>query len=134
MIVPDGADHFGYPVIDLPQSACSSPEAAVKFLVGQLVESGRLRPENANRVACQVLYRESLGSTAIGRGFALPHAKSDVVGEVLGIVGRSTAPVKWPGGLDAETVRVVCLLVTPTSEPGTSLRALEVVSRRMRGG
>jgi len=131
--VSDGSGNFGYPVVDLPPSAVSSPEGTVKFLVGQLVQSGRLRPEDADRVVCQVLHRESLGSTVIGRGFALPHSKSDVVGEVLGIVGRSAVPVRWNDELAAEPVRVVCLLVTPAFEPGVSLRALERLSRQMRG-
>lgn len=128
----DGAGRFGHPVVDLPPSVVPSPEAIVKFLVSQLVQSRRLRPEHADRVVCQVLHRESLGSTNIGRGFAIPHSKSDVVGEVLGIVGHSAVPVTWTGGMDAEAVRVVCLLVAPTFEPGTFLRALETLSRQMR--
>jgi mannitol/fructose-specific phosphotransferase system IIA component (Ntr-type) len=131
--VSDGADNFGYPVVDLPPSVVSSPEATVKFLVGQLVQSGRLRSEDADRVVCQILHRESLGSTGIGHGFALPHSKSDVVGEVLGIVGRSATPVNWPGTVDTEPVRVVCLLVPPASEPTAYLRALEAVVRQIRG-
>src|SRR4051812_4001898 len=94
---PDG---LNFPVVDLPASATSSPGAAVRFLVGELVRAGRVRPEHAERVACQVLYRESLGSTAIGCGVAIPHSKSDVVEEVLGIIGRSAAPVAWPVSLD----------------------------------
>src|SRR5262245_26589747 len=129
----DAADNFGFSVVDLPPSVVSSPEAIVKFLVDQLVQSGRVQAEKAGRVVCQVLHRESLGSTGVGRGFALPHSKSDVVNEVLGIVGRSTVPVAWPAALDAEPVHVVCLLITPAGEPGASMRALEAVARKMRG-
>jgi PTS system fructose-specific IIA component/PTS system nitrogen regulatory IIA component len=131
-MVSDAADRSGYPVVDLPPSAASSPEAAVKFLVAELVRSGRLRAGAAERVCCQVLHRESLGSTGVGRGVAMPHSKSDAVGEVLGIVGRSAAPVAWPDAVDQEPVRLVCLLVTPTSEPGPSLRALEAAVRLLR--
>jgi mannitol/fructose-specific phosphotransferase system IIA component (Ntr-type) len=129
----DSASSFSYPVVDLPPSVVSSPEAVVRFLVGQLVQSGRLRPENADRVVCQVLHRESVGSTAIGGGFALPHSKSDFVSEVLGVVGRSAVPVQWPGATDDKPVHVICLLVTPAFEPAAALRALENVSRQMRG-
>lgn len=133
VIVLDEAGSFGFAVVDVPPSVGPSPEAIVKFLVAQLVETGRLQPGAADRVVCQVLHRESLGSTGIGTGFALPHSKSDMVGEVLGIVGRSATPVHWPDAIDAQPVRVVCLLVTPAAEPGTSLRVLEAVARRMRG-
>ena len=129
----DAADRFGFPIVDLPLSAVLSPDATVKFLVGQLVLSGRLRPENAERVICQVLHRESLGSTGVGGGFALPHSKSDVVGEVLGIIGKSAVPVAWPGTVDEQPVQMVCLLVTPVMEPRASMRALEAVARQIRG-
>jgi 2-O-A-mannosyl-D-glycerate-specific PTS system IIC component len=132
--VSDLPERFGYPVVDLPSSIALSPEATVRFLVGQLVHSGRLRPEHADRVVCQVLHRESQGSTAIGRGFALPHSKSDVVGEVLGIVGQSAVPVDWPKDAGVDHVRVVCVLVTPASEPQAGLRALESLSPQMKGG
>ena len=127
------AERFGYPVVDLPPSAVSSPDAAVKFLVGYLVQSGRLEAEHAERVVCQVLRRESQGSTGIGQGFALPHSKSDVVKEVLGVVGKSKVPVIWPGAIDAEPIHVVCLLVTPDSNHPASFRALEMLARQMRG-
>jgi mannitol/fructose-specific phosphotransferase system IIA component (Ntr-type) len=131
--VTDVADRFGFPVVDLPPKALESPDAAIKFLVDHLVHTGRLPAEYAARVVGRVLHRESLGSTGIGRGIALPHAKSDVVSEVLGVVGRSAEPVTWPGAADAEPVRLVCLLVTPASDPQASMRALEALSRRIRG-
>ena len=130
---PNGPSSFGFPVVDLPASATSCPEAAIKFLVGQLVESGRLPAQEADRVTGQILHRELQGSTAVGQGIALPHSKSDVVGEVLGIVGKSAAPVTWPDALDKEPVRVICLLVTPALDPAGSLRALETVARKIRG-
>jgi mannitol/fructose-specific phosphotransferase system IIA component (Ntr-type) len=126
------ADGFAYPLVELPPSAVASPEAAVKFLVNELVRLGRLRPENAARVTSQVVHRESLGSTGVGRGVALPHSKSNEVGEVLGVVGRSAVPVPWPGAMDEEPVRVVCLLITPASEPDASFRALEAAARQLR--
>lgn len=129
----DAAARFGYPVVDLPPEVVSSSEATVRFLVGQLVQSGRLRREDADRVVCAVLHREASGLTGIGRGVALPHSKSEFVSEVVGIVGRSAVPVSWPGAMDAEPVRVICLLVTPTAEPGECLRALQDAVRQVEG-
>jgi mannitol/fructose-specific phosphotransferase system IIA component (Ntr-type) len=131
-IMADDANRFGFPVIEMTRSATASPEAAVGFLISHLVQSGRLPAEHAARVTSQILHRESLGSTAIGRGVALPHSKSDVVDQVLEVIGRSDAPIVWPNALDSVPVHLVCLLVTPASNPGASLRALESVSRRLR--
>jgi mannitol/fructose-specific phosphotransferase system IIA component (Ntr-type) len=125
-------DGLGFPVVGLPSSA-SSPDAVVRFLLEQLVQAGRLRPEDAATIASQVLHRETLASTGIGRGIALPHGKSDLVGELLGVVGRSTTGVAWPGALDDAPVRVVCLLVAPASRPGDYLRALAAIKRRLQG-
>jgi len=120
--VPESTDEFRYPVVALPDSAMS-PDAIVKFLVEHLVKLGRLQSKLADQVVCQVLRRESQGSTNVGRGFALPHSKSNAVKEVLGVFGRSTIPVAWPGPADSEPVHVVCLLVTP---------ALETVAKHLR--
>jgi mannitol/fructose-specific phosphotransferase system IIA component (Ntr-type) len=131
VIMSDPTGNFGFPVVDLPPAATCSHEDAVRFLVGQLVQSGRLQPMHAYRVICQVLHREWLASTGVGGGFAVPHSKSDVVSDVLGIVGRSTVAMTWPGAVDAQPVRVVCLLVTPASAPHASLRALQAVAREV---
>jgi PTS system fructose-specific IIA component/PTS system nitrogen regulatory IIA component len=132
--VSDSAERFGYPVVDLPASATACAEDAVRFLVQELVRSGRLQVEDAERVCCQVLRRESQGSTSLGRGVALPHSKSDAVGQVSGVVGRAAGPIPWPRGPDTESVWLVCLLLTPASSPGEALRALVDVSRRLRDG
>ena len=69
-------EEIGFPIVNLPASAASSPDAAIQFLVEHLVESGRLEPEHAARVRSQLLHREALGSTGVGRGIAIPHSKS----------------------------------------------------------
>ena len=126
-------DSLGYPVVDLPTSVLSSPTTAVTHLVDHLVQSGRIRPENAPSVASQVTRREALGSTAIGKGVALPHSKSDFVDQILVVVGRCEQPMNWPGSLDNAPVHMIVLLVTPASQPGPAMRALENLARRLRG-
>ena len=132
--MPHPWERLGFPTIVLPPSALSSPEAAIRFLVGDLARAGHFRVEQTERVACQILHRESFGATAIGRGVAIPHSKSDVVEDVIGIVGCSAQGVIWPGAIDDDPVCVVCLLITPASKPGDCLRALELISRQLRGG
>ncbi len=126
-------DDLGFPVIELSPRAFASPEAAVRFLVEELARTGRLREEDAPEVVRQILRRERAGSTAFGRGFALPHAKSDVVDGVLGVVGTSSDGVAWPNLIDRTPIRVVCLLIAPAAKPSELLRALEDVSKRLRG-
>jgi nitrogen PTS system EIIA component len=127
----DNAD-FTFPTVDLPPAVARSPDAIVRFLVEQLVQAGKVPPALAERALQQVMRRESQGSTGIGRCVALPHSKTDAINEVVGIYGRSDNPIDWPGAVDGLPVHVVCLLLTPSSEPTISFRALEAVTRQLR--
>jgi len=59
-----------------------------------------------------VIEREELGSTSFGRGFAFPHARTDVVSELhisIGIV-KTGITDKGPDNIP---IKIVCLLLTP---------------------
>jgi mannitol/fructose-specific phosphotransferase system IIA component (Ntr-type) len=126
------AGEFTFPVVEIPPSAAMSPDAAITFLIQHLVDLGRIPARHAADIVCLILKRESQGSTALGGGVAVPHAKSNDVEGVVGIVGRSSAGIPWPGAAAGDSVREVCLLVTPAMKPGDSLRALEAVVARHR--
>jgi PTS system fructose-specific IIA component/PTS system nitrogen regulatory IIA component len=125
---------LGFPAVDLPPAALASADAAVRFLVEQLARMGHLREKEVSRLTSQILHREEVGSTALGRGIALPHTKSDAVESVLGVVGTAPNGVAWPNPIDDTPIRLVCLLITPAAKPSESLRALEAVSKRLHGG
>ena len=59
-----------------------------------------------------LLMRERLGSTAVGRGLAVPNARSLLVSRSLVLLGRSRAGVEW-GAADEVPVRVVLLVISP---------------------
>jgi mannitol/fructose-specific phosphotransferase system IIA component (Ntr-type) len=118
-----------FPEVDLPPEA-QTPEQIVRLLVGELVDRGRLNLSHAESIVAQVLKREALGSTAIGRATALPHTTSNLVDEVVGVIGKCSRPVDWPSTLDKMRVTTVCLLLTPSSRPGDGLRTLGVIARR----
>jgi PTS system nitrogen regulatory IIA component len=70
--------------------------------------------------------REALGSTAVGRGLALPHTKADVR-HTYGVLGVARGGVEF-GAPDGAPVRVFLALVSPP-DPSEHLRALACVSR-----
>jgi len=130
MAVPHDEDGFRFAEVDVP-AGIKTCEDIVRFLLEQLVRNRQLSLQSVEPIFDQVMRRESLGSTAIGRRAAIPHAKTELVEMVLGIIGSCSEPVVWdstPCGQDLETI---CLLITPTSLPGDGLRALESVSRRL---
>ena len=128
------AGEFDFPTVELPAAACISPETAVRFLVAKLAQQDRLELEHVDSVVHHVLGRELLGATTLSGGVALPHGQSDSIEDVLGLFARAQVPIQWPGAADRKPVHTVCLLVTPTSKPGTNIRALGGVAKRFREG
>jgi PTS system nitrogen regulatory IIA component len=131
--VTEPGSETGFPVVDLPPQA-DSPEAAVRFLVAELVRAGSLPAEAAAEVTRQVWQRERLGSTAIGRGVAIPHAQIGAVAGPVGVVGRCSRPLDWPGAVDGGSVGLVCLVVVQAGSVGYLFRELERLARQLRGG
>ena len=58
----------------------SDKEEAVDRLVSLMDAGGRLK-DTAGYIGVGILAREALGSTAIGEGIAIPHAKVEAVKE-----------------------------------------------------
>lgn len=116
------------PGADVPASA-KTPEAVVRFLAGHLADSGQIPQDAVESVVARVMRRESLGSTGVGGGLALPHAAADDVAEVVHVVGRLATPVNW-GAIDGKPVQLVALVVAPKAK---SVAALEALLRRLRG-
>lgn len=75
--------------------------------------------------------RESLGSTGIGQGIAIPHGKTDKVKELVAVLGISQKGVNFEA-LDGELVYIFFLLVAPKETAGPHLKALAQISRLLR--
>jgi PTS system fructose-specific IIA component/PTS system nitrogen regulatory IIA component len=127
----DGPDGGGPSLVDVPATA-GTPEAVVRFLVGWLVAAGRLPADELEPAVRQIMRREELGSTGVGRGLAIPHAASPAIDKPAAVVGRLAEPLDWAAG-DGERVGLVALVIGPGSGAPATLRALEEAVRRLRG-
>jgi len=78
-----------------------------------------------------LLERESLGSTGIGQGIAIPHGKTDKVSELVSVLAMSKKGVNFEA-LDGEPVYIFFLLVAPKDAAGPHLKALAQISRMLR--
>lgn len=78
-----------------------------------------------------LMEREALGSTGIGQGIAIPHGKTDRVGELVAVLGISSKGVNFEA-LDGEMVHILFLLVAPKDSAGPHLKALAQISRILR--
>nr|WP_046866891.1 PTS sugar transporter subunit IIA [Microvirga massiliensis] len=78
-----------------------------------------------------LLAREALGSTGIGEGTAIPHARLAGIGKPFGLLVRLKQPVGFDA-IDAQPVDLVFLLLLPAAAHGEQLTALARVARRFR--
>ena len=75
-----------------------------------------------------VLEREKIMSTGVGKGFAIPHAKTNAVNDIVAAFGRLKEPVDFES-LDKEPVNLVMLLVAKESQVGPHIKLLSRISR-----
>jgi PTS system nitrogen regulatory IIA component len=78
-----------------------------------------------------LLAREALGSTGMGDGIAIPHARPPQVKRLFGILARLKNPVDFEA-IDGQPVDLVFLLLLPAAPQGGQLNALASVARRLR--
>jgi PTS system nitrogen regulatory IIA component len=111
--------------------AANTKEGVIREMVENLRLAGFLKNCAPEDVVKAILKRELLGSTGIGRGVAIPHAKHAGVERLIGSVAVSKAGLGFDS-LDGEPVHVLVMLISPNDRPGDHLRALENVSRCLR--
>lgn len=78
-----------------------------------------------------LLARESLGSTGIGQGIAIPHGKTPAAKQLAAACGISRTGVEYDA-LDDDKVYVIFLLISPEEKHNELLRALARVSALLK--
>ena len=103
--------------------------AAIRELVAILNDAGLLRePGEAERV---VLERESIMSTGIECGIAIPHGKTPTVGELLVAVALKPEGIDFDCA-DGQPARILIVTVSPLDASGPHLRFMAEVTRLLR--
>jgi PTS system nitrogen regulatory IIA component len=103
----------------------------MRELVDALVNAGEIEKRHRNKLIEALMNREALGSTAIGQGIAIPHAKSDSVSKLVASFGLSKKGVDFDS-LDGEPAHIFFLLVAPQDSAGPHLKALARISRLLK--
>ncbi|HXY55122.1 MAG TPA: fructose PTS transporter subunit IIA [Nitrospirota bacterium] len=95
-----------------------------------LQAAGRIK--DAEALVRVLLERESLGSTGIGDGVAIPHGKLSFISDMIVAFGRSSRGVDFQS-LDAKPAYLFFLLVAPDDKPGDHLiKTLARISRILK--
>jgi PTS system nitrogen regulatory IIA component len=85
----------------------------------------------ADRLLGVLRERESLQSTGIGEGVAIPHGKIGGLDRLVATFARSTAGVDFDS-IDGQPTHLFFLLVVPEQSGGQHLKALARISRFFR--
>lgn len=94
-------------------------------------EAAKLTGVDARHIFETLLQRERLGSTAIGRGIAIPHGRLTGLANIVSLFARLTQPIEF-GALDDENVDLIFLLLAPEHAGADHLKALARISRLLR--
>ncbi len=85
----------------------------------------------AKLIASVLIKREELGSTGMGDGIAIPHARFPTLEKPFGILARLKQPIDFDA-VDGGRVDLVFVLLLPASPDGDPLAALACVARKLR--
>ena len=116
-----------------PEAVLASVKASgKKALLAELASrAATLFKVDERRLFDRLLERERLGSTGIGGGIAIPHARLAALSKPLGLFGRLSQPIDFEA-IDERPVDIVFLLVAPEGAGADHLKALARVSRLLR--
>ena len=101
---------------------------AIDELIDQLVAHQKIKAEHRDAFVACIKKRETSMTTGIGFGIAIPHASSDLVDEVVCVVGRSREGVQF-NSLDCKPVRLVLLFLVPQGQFQKHLHTMANVAK-----
>ena len=97
---------------------------ALRLVADRLANTG---PSSA-AIEASLDARETLGSTGLGRGFALPHARIDGLDRFIGAFFRLARPIDF-AAIDGAPVDLVFGLLIPTGNDAAAIATLAAVAR-----
>lgn len=112
----------------IPELAGKTKEDVINELIDLLKDDERVI--NIEKVRAAVLEREKIMSTGVGKGFAIPHGKTDAVRDIIAAFGKTSVPLDFVA-LDEQPVNLVFLLVGKDNYVGPHIKLLSRISRMM---
>jgi len=106
----------------------NNKEEALTELVDLLASSGSIKNSEKSTILKKLKEREAIGSTGIGKGVGIPHAKCPPLKKMVAALGISKQGVDFRS-LDGEPTYIFFLLIAPGDTPGPHLKALAKISR-----
>jgi PTS system nitrogen regulatory IIA component len=108
--------------------SASSKRSALK---GLSIRAGELTGMSGQEILNALWERESIGSTAIGHGIAVPHGRLRNLQNTFGLFARLAQPIDFEA-MDKQAVDLIFALLVPGEATRDSLMALASISRKLR--
>ena len=115
----------GHVVLDL------RAPSKVRLLDELAHRSAEVSGVEASEIAEALKLREQLGSTGMGAGIAIPHARLAALEHPVGLFARLRPPLEFDA-IDGQRVDLVFLLLLPAQARSHHLNALACVARKLR--
>lgn len=87
--------------------------------------------QDFRRYLDEVFAREQQASTGVGRGAAIPHARTDALSDFVVAVGRASQGIDFDA-VDGEPVKVIVLMGTPIAKVRSYLKVLAHISHLLK--
>ncbi|MCA9612819.1 MAG: PTS sugar transporter subunit IIA [Myxococcales bacterium] len=120
------AELLGTERVSLSLEAADKPSALLAL--SRLFEGGGA---DVDRVYRALMARESLASTGVGSGVAIPHGRVPGIDGIQAALGIHREGIPFDA-VDGERVHVFVAILAPEDKPSQHLKALAEVSRVLR--
>ncbi len=118
------------PNLSIPELHASDRREALASLAVAIGNHLNWTDSQQDQFLAAALRREDLGSTAIGRGYAVPHAKINWIEHCFTVLAFLPNPIEFDS-LDGNPVHPIFMIAAPNSRPGDHLRILERIWRTL---
>jgi mannitol/fructose-specific phosphotransferase system IIA component (Ntr-type) len=114
-----------------PDLVQSSKRKVIEEILDRLIKVKKIKRAKKSEILPQLLAREKMGSTAIGNGIALPHARIETMRNIVIALGISAKGIDFDS-LDSEPVYLVFLIISSQKEAGLHLKMLAHVAQLIK--
>ncbi len=111
--------------------AAKNKGAVLDEMLDLLIETKKLDKKYKAKIKKALLSREQLGSTGIGQGIAIPHAKDDCIKKMVACCATSKHGIDFDA-LDGEPAYIFFMILAPKEATGMHLKALAKISRLVK--
>lgn len=108
--------------------AAADKDDAIRKIIDIAARSRKIL--DIKKVTETIFEREKLVSTGVGKGFAIPHGKTDAISDIVAAFAITKDPIDFDS-IDGEPVRFIFLLVGKETLLNTHIKLLSRISRLM---